>query len=133
MANQEIIGATEGQDAQLAQAAQADICMLTTFNRTDGRSHEVEMRFVTEGDKLYMLSTEGGDAQWVQNLLSNPEVSIRIGNETVGGMGRVMVNDQREEAHARELLARKYPTWDEAHVSGQDANDTLVVLAELRV
>lgn len=117
---------------QEAMAAQVQTCLLTTFNRTDGRSHDVEMRFALEGDRLFLLSDEGGDAHWVQNLLSNPEVSVRIGGITYAGMGRVIVNDAQLEQHCRQLLDNKYEGGRDEKYLSPWAQDALPILVELR-
>lgn len=116
---------------QNPQVAQAQTCLLTTFNRDDGRTHEVEMRFALDGDRLYLLSDEGGEAHWVQNLLSNPEVSMRIGGVTYAGMGRVLVNDQQAEQRCRQLLDHKYEGGRADQQLSAWASNSLPILVEL--
>jgi deazaflavin-dependent oxidoreductase (nitroreductase family) len=95
-----------------------DHCQLSTFDRKSGRVHEVQMRFARRGDTIYMLADEGARADWVQNIIKNPEASLRIGNETVSGMGRV-VTSHSEDEQARRLLAEKYEGWrDGQELSG---------------
>lgn len=120
-----------GPDQQ-AQVAQVSTCLLTTFNRDDGRTHDVEMRFALDGDKLYLLSDEGGEAHWVQNLLSNPEVSLRIGGVTYAGMARVIVNNAQQEQHCRQLLDNKYEGGNADKQLSPWATNALPVLVELR-
>jgi hypothetical protein len=63
-------------------------------------------------DTMYMLSDEGGEAEWVQNLIKNPEVSVQLDGQTFSGMGRVVTNPN-EDAMARRLLAAEYEDWHE--------------------
>src|SRR5215469_5600826 len=96
--------------------AMEDICFLTTYGQ-DGGAHEVEMRYDQLGNTIYMLSTEGGRAEWVRNLLRNPEASLRMGTRKRAGMGRIITNGAEEE-RARRMLARKYESWsDEQELS----------------
>ncbi|MGH2514423.1 MAG: nitroreductase/quinone reductase family protein [Ktedonobacterales bacterium] len=110
-------------------AAVEDICYLTTYGRNGG-AHEVEMRFAQLGSTLYLLSTEGGEAEWVQNLLRNPEASLRIGSRKRAGMGRVITNS-REDDQARRLLARKYEGWDDGQEMSEWARTALPVAIDL--
>ncbi len=86
--------------------ADEDYCYLTTTGRITGRPHEVEIWFALEGHTLYMLSGGGVRADWVKNIRSNPEVTVRIGASTFEGRGRFV--DGAEDELARGLLFEKY-------------------------
>lgn len=133
MTEQHISSIGEGRSALLAQHAGEDSCLLTTYDRNTGLVHEVPMRYAVRGANMYMLSDEGGAAEWVQNLVINPEVSLRIGNDTMAGMARVLVNDPGEEQLARELLAAKYEGWRDGQRLSQWASDSLPVVIETAV
>ncbi len=92
----------------LRALANDSYCYLTTTGRVTGRAHEIEMWFGTGpgGRTLYMLAgSERSD--WVENLRRNPEVTVRIADESFEGRARV-VRDPEEEELARELLVEKY-------------------------
>ena len=106
-----------------------DICFLTTYGQ-DGAAHEVEMRYAQLGNTLYMLSTEGGNAEWVKNLLRNPEASLRMGTRKRAGMGRVITNVAEEE-QTRRMLARKYEGWTEKQELSDWARMSLPVAIDM--
>jgi F420H(2)-dependent quinone reductase len=76
------IEATFDESAIPAYSPDERTCSLTTFGRKNGRAHDVEMRYAMRGDTMYLLSDEGGEAEWVQNLIKNPEVSVRMDNQS---------------------------------------------------
>jgi hypothetical protein len=54
-----------------------------------------------------MLSGGAKRSNWVQNLLREPAVTVRIGTVTQPGRARI-VDDPAEDARARALLLDKY-------------------------
>ena len=84
-------------------------CYLTTVGRNTGNPHTIEIWFALsdDGRTLYMLSGGRDKADWVRNILKNPNATIRVGNETISGNGRV-VEDDEEEVLARKLVVAKY-------------------------
>ena len=53
-----------------------------------------------------MLSGGGDRADWVKNIRSSPEATVRIGGSTFEGRGRFL--DGAEDELARRLLFEKY-------------------------
>ncbi len=82
-------------------------CYLTTTGRKSGRPREIEIWFHLEGRTIYMLAEGRGRANWVRNLIADPSVSLRIGDQAFGGTARV-VEDAEEELIARRALPAKY-------------------------
>jgi deazaflavin-dependent oxidoreductase (nitroreductase family) len=82
---------------------------LTTKGRKTGSPHTIEIWFAMSPDdrKLYMLSGGRDNADWVRNIRSHPQVTIRVGNRTIEGSGRV-IEDREEEVVARKLVVTKY-------------------------
>jgi deazaflavin-dependent oxidoreductase (nitroreductase family) len=91
----------------LRALAGEDFCYLTTTGRITGRPHEIEIWFALDGETLYMLSGGRDSSDWVKNILSTPEVTVRIDGEHFEGLGRV-VDDADEDELARKLLIAKY-------------------------
>ena len=87
-------------------------CYLTTIGRVSGRPHTIEIWFVLHGPVLYMLSGGLDKADWVKNILHQSDVTVKIKDQVFAGQGR-MVKDTAEDALARQLIARKYPSTDE--------------------
>jgi deazaflavin-dependent oxidoreductase (nitroreductase family) len=92
------------------RVAPDDYCYLTTIGRTSGRSHEIEMWYAQDGDTLYLLAGGGRSADWVKNLLANPQCSVRVGDETFTATGRALDGpaDGDEAERARDLVFDKY-------------------------
>jgi len=111
-----MIDDTESQGQQrldrLSQVAGEEFGYLTTFGRKTGKAHEIEIWFAVAGGAIYMLSGGMDASDWVKNILANPEVSMRIGDQTFAGMARVITSATEEEDQARRLLAGKYEGWE---------------------
>jgi deazaflavin-dependent oxidoreductase (nitroreductase family) len=90
-----------------ADAADEDYCYLTTTGRVSGEPREIEIWFGVDHDTLYMLSGGRDRSDWVQNLLREPGVTVRISGVTRRGRARV-VDDPDEDERARRLLFDKY-------------------------
>lgn len=84
-----------------------DFCYLTTTGRVTGKPHTIEIWFALNGRTLYMLSGGRGNSDWVKNIRHRPQVTVRIGQVSFGGSGRV-VEDPEEDTLARSLLVSKY-------------------------
>lgn len=82
-------------------------CQLTTTGRVSGEPREIEIWFALEGDTLYMLSGGGVRSDWVRNILAEPGVSVRVGQETLAGRAAI-VDAPDEVARVRELVAARY-------------------------
>ena len=95
--------------SDLRGLAEENFCYLTTTGRVTGRPHEIEIWFalVPERRALYVLSGGGDRSDWVKNLRRNPEVRIRIADESFAGLARE-TTDAEEDELARWLLVEKY-------------------------
>jgi deazaflavin-dependent oxidoreductase (nitroreductase family) len=98
--------------------ATEDYCYLTTTGRVSGEPREIEIWFGLvlaetaprpsgRGATVYMLSGGGDRSNWVQNLLREPSVTVRIGGVTRPGRARI-VEEPDEDEQARRLLFDKY-------------------------
>jgi deazaflavin-dependent oxidoreductase (nitroreductase family) len=100
-----------GPVSDLGDLSNEAFCYLTTIGRVSGNPHEIEIWFASRGSTIYMLSGGGTRSDWVKNILSTPEVKVRIGALELGGTGRT-VEDPDEDAWARAALLEKYnPTY----------------------
>jgi deazaflavin-dependent oxidoreductase (nitroreductase family) len=88
-------------------------CYLTTRGRRTGRPHTIEIWFAAGDGVVYMLSGGGRRSDWVRNILSNEEVSLRIGEETRTTKARI-VAEPDEDRTARHSVAEKYRRRGEA-------------------
>ena len=90
--------------------ANEDFAYLTTTGRRSGKPHRIEIWFAIESGAIYLLSGDGGAADWVKNIRKNRGVRIQIGSRTVAARAR-FIRAAREDQRARELLDAKYMGW----------------------
>jgi deazaflavin-dependent oxidoreductase (nitroreductase family) len=94
----------------LHEQSDVECCYLTTTGRRSGRPHEIEIWFGAIESTLYLISGNGPSADWYQNLLADPVVSVRIGGETRTGRASA-VADPEERHRVGDVMGAKY-VWD---------------------
>ena len=94
--------------------APAQFLYLTTTGRETGLPREIEVWFVEAEGRLYVLAEHGHKARWVQNILANPRVHVRVGDQQWHGLARVLDPNKDAEAYsnARQLAGEKYGWGD---------------------
>jgi deazaflavin-dependent oxidoreductase (nitroreductase family) len=87
---------------------------LTTTGRRSGLPREIEIWFVVDQGRYYLLAEHFHKTQWVQNIQANPRVRIRVGGLESGATARVLdeVRDAETWRKAQELGVRKYGWGD---------------------
>jgi deazaflavin-dependent oxidoreductase (nitroreductase family) len=87
---------------------------LTTTGRKTGLSREIEIWFVEHDSRFYILAEHGYKAHWVQNVIANPHVRVRIGDRVWEATGRILEMEADGELYARvrELAREKYGWGD---------------------
>ena len=93
--------------ARLAHVKRARTTTITHYGRTSGKPYQVKIWFTVDGDHIN-LQTMDMDRQWIRNVLKNPKISLRIGNEVFEGEV-TPVSDPHEMRRVVELMKRKYP------------------------
>jgi deazaflavin-dependent oxidoreductase (nitroreductase family) len=91
----------------MLEFADRSICSLTTIGRKTGRRHTIEIWFAAVEHSIYLLSGGGDGADWVRNIMANPEVEIGVDTRSWKGKGAVIV-DPDEQAAARRSVYDKY-------------------------
>jgi deazaflavin-dependent oxidoreductase (nitroreductase family) len=91
----------------LDRLASESFCYLTTHGRRTGRPHTIEIWFALRNTTVYMLAGSRDRADWVKNLLFDPEVEVRIGDRHFTGMAR-LVELPSEDGWLRRALVEKY-------------------------
>jgi len=66
------------------------VLYLTTTGRKTGLSREIEIWFVELDGRLYVLAEHGYRAHWVQNVLANSSVTVRLSGTRWKAIGRVL-------------------------------------------
>ena len=94
--------------------ADLQVLYLTTIGRTSGLPREIEIWFVTEGGKLYILAEHHRRAHWVLNIERHPQVRLRLGGREITATGRVLDPEADRDAwnRAQDLARRKYGWGD---------------------
>jgi deazaflavin-dependent oxidoreductase (nitroreductase family) len=83
---------------------------LTTAGRRTGRPREIEIWFTRHAGAWYVIAEHGERAQWVQNLIADPCVAVRIGRRRFLGVARI-VNAARETRLACSVQRRSERTY----------------------
>ena len=87
---------------------------LTTTGRTTGLPREIEIWYVTNEGKYYLLAEHFHKANWVRNILANPRVSIRLAGQTRSATARVLDETLDAETwRAAQQLGREKYGWGE--------------------
>ena len=81
-------------------AGDLDFCYLTTLGRVSGAPHQIEIWFALHDGFVYLLSGGGERSDWVKNLIADPSVTLRLGEESRTTPARV-VSAPDEDALAR--------------------------------
>ena len=90
--------------------SQSQFLYLTTKGWKSGKLHKIEIWFVEQNKKYYILSERKKKAHWVQNILNDPTISFQVDNQIFNGYGRVIENVVEEDLILRvsELMDKKY-------------------------
>ena len=112
----------------------SEFAYLSTVGRTSGRWHTIEIWYAARDGVMYVMSGGRESADWVRNLLANPQVLWRVGGPrelTVDGAvpaeARPVTDDPFTEAAVRRLLAARYQGWQEGAELSEWARTALVV------
>jgi len=74
---------------------------VTTIGRKSGQKRQIEIWFVEVDGLVYILAEHGYRANWVRNVLKNPDVSIRIGEEESKATARIVDAEAEPELYQR--------------------------------
>lgn len=70
--------------------SQSQFLYLTTKGWKTGKLHKIEIWFVEQDEKYYILSERKKKAHWVQNILHDHKVSYQVDTHVTAGYGRVI-------------------------------------------
>ncbi len=90
---------------------------LTTKGWRSGKPHEVEIWFVENASKYYVVSELRDRAHWVRNVKRDPKVSFSVGDATHEGSARTIDRGMEAELALKvsRLMEAKYK-WSEGLV-----------------
>lgn len=90
---------------------------LTTKGRRTGAPHEIEIWFTHRDGRYYIIAEHGNRAQWVRNIIADPAVLFRVGDDSFAGHARVV--DPERDPHlnrAIQMLSETKYGWGDGLV-----------------
>ena len=91
--------------SRLAKVASYQTMRLTHRGRKSGNRYEVTIWFVVDSDTIYLNGN--ADTQWPRNLQANPQLTMRIGQETFHGKAN-LVTEPADRERIFAMIAHKY-------------------------
>jgi len=89
---------------------QSQFLYLTTKGWKTGKPHKIEIWFVEQNKKYYVLSEYKKKVHWVQNILHDPTITFHLDNQAFHGYGRVI-----EDAIDTDLINRVSQMMDKKY------------------
>jgi hypothetical protein len=99
---------------------------LTTKGRKTTIQHTIEIWFVEYNKRYYILSERKKVSDWVQNIISDHNVSFNVNNKTYKGYAR-LVDKNKEQTLANavsDLMFRKYE-WNDGLILELTSNNNI--------
>ena len=84
------------------------VLVLITTGRNSGLARQTPLQYERSGDLLYVGSARGVKADWVQNIIQDPCVSVLIKGQQIAGIACV-VNDPEAAVDFLELRLKQHP------------------------
>jgi deazaflavin-dependent oxidoreductase (nitroreductase family) len=84
---------------------------LTTRGRKSGASREIEIWF-TERDGCFYLIAEYDTSNWVQNLIADPKIQVRVAGNSFKALARVIPRETDLSRAVQQLSRDKYGWGD---------------------
>jgi deazaflavin-dependent oxidoreductase (nitroreductase family) len=70
--------------------SEPEFLYLTTTGRRSGQPREIEIWFTERDGRYYLVAEHGEQTGWVQNLRTNPRVTVRGGERAFAASARVV-------------------------------------------
>jgi deazaflavin-dependent oxidoreductase (nitroreductase family) len=96
---------------ELAALADIEVLYLTTTGRRSGLPRTIEIWFTYYAGRLYLNAERRGAAQWVQNVVREPRVGVRLQDCEFMGQARVL-DPQRDSALWQTVVALSRQKYD---------------------
>ncbi len=88
------------------------ILLLTTTGRKTGRSRTWPLTYLSEGNRLIVIASNGGQPNhpaWYLNLRANPRVGVQLGDQTREMIAQAAEGDERTRLWTR--VVQEYPAY----------------------
>jgi len=93
---------------------EAQFLYLTTTGRKTGLPRRIEIWFVQDAGKLYVLAEHFHSTQWVKNILRDPKVLVQLAGQEFKATARVLDPEGDADAWNRaQQFARNKYGWGE--------------------
>lgn len=94
--------------------SQSRFLYLITKEWKTGKLHKIEIWFVKQNKKYYILSEHRKKAHRIQNILHDSIISFRVNNKTLNGHARILEDDKDKDLIMKisALMDRKYDWSD---------------------
>ena len=71
------------------------VLLLTTHGRRSGRPRVTPLVYELQGDTILVASARGQSADWLRNIQTNPQVSVRVGTRRFDGLAEVCSDPEK--------------------------------------
>lgn len=96
------------------KAGEPEFLYLTTTGRRSGQPRPIEIWFTGFGGRYYVIAEHLWETHWVQNVLADPRVGVRIEGAEFRARARVVDAAAEPDLHraAQDLSEQKYGWGD---------------------
>ncbi len=108
------------------------ILLLTTTGAKSGQPFTTPLNYSADGDRLVVIASRGGSPRhpdWYHNLVTHPEVTIEVGNETF--RARAYTAQEPERTRLFDQQAAQMPFFDTYRRQVTDRTIPVVVFERL--
>jgi deazaflavin-dependent oxidoreductase (nitroreductase family) len=84
------------------------VLLLTTTGRKTGKPRVTPLQYELIDGKIYLGSALGQKADWLRNLLANPQVEVRLKGQRFRGTAEI-ISDAKPIADYLEVRLRRHP------------------------
>lgn len=84
--------------------------ILTTIGRRTGKPRRQSVRAIRDRDQVVVVCMMGERAAWLQNIRAHPQVTIRLGNQTLRGSAYEVVDPAQKQRAAEVYIGTTNPS-----------------------
>jgi deazaflavin-dependent oxidoreductase (nitroreductase family) len=95
---------------EMSNKQEQQFLYLTTKGWKTGRQHRIEIWFLSNADKYYVMSESKEKAHWVQNIMHNPRIMFTVSSKSFEGTARIVDkhNESKLAERVSSLMNTKY-------------------------
>jgi len=103
----------EWSDGRVGANLGLPMLLLTTIGRKSGKPRTTPLVYFRDGDRYVVVGSDGAarrHPQWHQNLLANPNASLRVGRQRISATASVASGDERARLWTNGIAIN--PMWE---------------------